>query len=333
MEEQMTNLKCRKCGAPVTADQKKCSKCGAPVFLKIMMEEEKRHLPAKEIREKDRRMRQEYKKLSEKKDKQLQKEEKKKEKELLKAERASASIQEPEITENQVDFAEQADFEEDMPEKKSHSALITFIVLLVIIIAVAAVMLLLPGKNGQDTDNTVPTITPTQSEEVSEPAAEPQEEPEEEPQEEEPQEEQHQEEAQEEEKPQEEKPQEEKPQEEKPQEEPAPAPEPEPEPESKPKETPKPANTAKNNDYLFPSDTQKLTESDVAGLSKSDVGLIRNEIYARKGYIFKSEPYKSYFNSQEWYHPTTSSSNLPLNATEKYNVEFLLEYERSQGWR
>jgi len=308
MDEQMTNLKCRKCGAPVTIEQKKCEKCGAPVFLKIMMEEERRQLPAKEIREKDRRMRQEYKKLSEKKDKRLQKDEKKKEKELLKAERTASSMQEPKNSANQANYAE------DTPEKKAPVALITFIVLLLIIIAVAAVMLLMPDKNGQNADPAVSTIVPNQSEEISEPEEEPQEEQQEESQEE----------------PQEEDAQEEETQEEENhQEEPAPEPEPEPEP----KEEPKPARTTTRNNYLFPSDTQKLTESDLAGLSKSDVGLIRNEIYARKGYIFKSEPYKSYFNSQAWYNPTTSSSNLPLNATEKYNVDFILEYERSQGWR
>ena len=74
-----------------------------------------------------------------------------------------------------------------------------------------------------------------------------------------------------------------------------------------------------------------VTEGDLSGLSKYDLGLIRNEIFARKGYIFKSEPYKSYFNSQAWYEPKTSSSNLPLNSIEKYNLDFLLEYERSQG--
>ncbi|MCR4718011.1 MAG: YARHG domain-containing protein, partial [Firmicutes bacterium] len=115
--------------------------------------------------------------------------------------------------------------------------------------------------------------------------------------------------------------------------------EPEPEQTEPVSETPKepepaqkPVRNITRNNYLFPSDSQYLTESDVNGLSQFDTGLIRNEIYARKGYVFKDEPYKSYFNSQAWYNPNPSAK-LRLNETEKYNVNFLLEYERSQGWR
>ena len=37
-------MKCRKCGAEVTADDKRCSKCGAPVLLRVMEQEEKQHV-------------------------------------------------------------------------------------------------------------------------------------------------------------------------------------------------------------------------------------------------------------------------------------------------
>ncbi|MBR4723876.1 MAG: YARHG domain-containing protein [Clostridia bacterium] len=113
-------------------------------------------------------------------------------------------------------------------------------------------------------------------------------------------------------------------------------PEPEPEPTEEAPKEPEPAQkTVRNitrNNYLFPSDSKYLTESDVNGLSQFDTGLIRNEIYAKKGYVFKDEPYKSYFNSQAWYNPNPSAK-MRLNEIEKYNVNFLLEYERSQGWR
>ena len=113
----------------------------------------------------------------------------------------------------------------------------------------------------------------------------------------------------------------------------------EPAPEQPVEETPKaaaaeqkPKRNITRNNYLFPSDTQYLTEADLNGLSQFDTGLIRNEIYAKKGYVFKDEPYKSYFNSQAWYNPNPSAK-MRLNETEKYNVNFLLEYERAQGWR
>mgnify|MGYP003324583763 CR=1 FL=1 len=53
-------LKCRKCGATVNLSEKRCPKCGAPILLKVMQEEEKRHLSAKEIRDKEKRLRKKY---------------------------------------------------------------------------------------------------------------------------------------------------------------------------------------------------------------------------------------------------------------------------------
>lgn len=292
MNEQMINLKCRKCGAPVTMEQKKCEKCGAPVFLKIMMEEEKRHLSAKEIREKDKRMRREYKKLSAKRSKRLQKEEK--------------MQQDAELEAAEVDAPETAVEEET--ERKSIPVALIVSIILVIIIAAASVLLLTLPDNSADSTPAGKTITLTPK---PAPTDEPEEASSEIPAEETPEEI-----AEESAEEQAEEAVQEAPQE-----------------EEKPDKQPSPAQTAAKNDYLFPSDAKKLTESDLAGLSKQEVGLIRNEIYARKGYIFKSESYKSYFSSKDWYKPTTESTDLPMNSTETYNINFILEYERSQGWR
>ena len=49
-------MKCRKCGAEITAEHKRCPKCDAPVLLRVMEQEEKRHLSSKEIREKEKKM-------------------------------------------------------------------------------------------------------------------------------------------------------------------------------------------------------------------------------------------------------------------------------------
>ena len=37
----MSLLKCRKCGAEVSAEDKRCAQCGAPVLLRVMEQEEK----------------------------------------------------------------------------------------------------------------------------------------------------------------------------------------------------------------------------------------------------------------------------------------------------
>ncbi len=85
--------------------------------------------------------------------------------------------------------------------------------------------------------------------------------------------------------------------------------------------------------YLFPSDREYITESDLSGKSKDEVAMIRNEIYARHGYIFNTEPFKSYFESQEWYVPNENFNDSIFSEIEKTNKDFLVKYEEDRGWR
>lgn len=83
----------------------------------------------------------------------------------------------------------------------------------------------------------------------------------------------------------------------------------------------------KNNYYLLPhSGYAYVTYADIAGLSKRELRLARNEIYARHGYIFKSPDLQAYFNSQAWYTPD-SSYNGSLSPVEQYNVNFIKSFE------
>jgi len=88
-----------------------------------------------------------------------------------------------------------------------------------------------------------------------------------------------------------------------------------------------------SSDYLFPSDTRYITERDLINLSQYDVAMIRNEIYARHGYIFRREPYKSYFEAKSWYVQNPNFSEALFNPIEKYNKDFIVEYENRMGWR
>jgi len=76
-----------------------------------------------------------------------------------------------------------------------------------------------------------------------------------------------------------------------------------------------------------------VTENDLRGLSKQEVSMIRNEIYARHGYIFKNEPYKSYFESKSWYYPNSNFHEGLFNSIELENKHFIVEYEKRMGWR
>lgn len=85
--------------------------------------------------------------------------------------------------------------------------------------------------------------------------------------------------------------------------------------------------------YLFPTDREYITESDLVGKTKDEVAMIRNEIYARHGYIFNTEPFKSYFESQEWYEPNENFNDSIFSEIEKTNKDFLVKYEEDRGWR
>lgn len=82
--------------------------------------------------------------------------------------------------------------------------------------------------------------------------------------------------------------------------------------------------------YIIPhSSTRKLSKSELYGYDSYTLGLIRNEIFARHGYIFKKQEYKNYFNSMPWYVPNSSfkGSLNELNSVEKYNVELIKSME------
>ena len=93
-----------------------------------------------------------------------------------------------------------------------------------------------------------------------------------------------------------------------------------------------------NGDYLFPTDSQYITNADLDNFTQQEIVLLRNEIYARHGCNFQDETIRNYFLSKSWYHPveglnaSTFSSSL-FNDYESANVDTILAYERAKGWR
>lgn len=51
--------------------------------------------------------------------------------------------------------------------------------------------------------------------------------------------------------------------------------------------------------------------------------LMRNEMFARKGYIFSSDDLNKYFESCTWYQPGTDNDSIQLNQIETLNISFL----------
>jgi len=85
--------------------------------------------------------------------------------------------------------------------------------------------------------------------------------------------------------------------------------------------------TAGGEGFIFPdSHTRRLSPSDIAGLSAAELRLARNEIYARRGRIFKSADLKRHFARFSWYRPV--AADVRLNAVEKANVDLLQAAEQ-----
>ncbi len=85
--------------------------------------------------------------------------------------------------------------------------------------------------------------------------------------------------------------------------------------------------------YILPdSDKRTLTGEDLESLSNYGLVLARNEIYARHGRIFTDADISAYFESQGWYNGTVTAEefgNEMLSATERDNVSFIFDYEKT----
>ncbi|MBH5398841.1 YARHG domain-containing protein [Bradyrhizobium sp. CNPSo 4010] len=74
--------------------------------------------------------------------------------------------------------------------------------------------------------------------------------------------------------------------------------------------------------FIFPdSDRRLLTIADLRGLSKDDLRIARNEIFARRGRYFEAADLKARFERFSWYSP--NSWNPKLNSIEEANVALL----------
>ena len=96
------------------------------------------------------------------------------------------------------------------------------------------------------------------------------------------------------------------------------------------------SSSGKSSGYIFPdSNSEYLAVSDLKGMSQSKVRLALNEIYARRGAKFDNASNKKYFESKSWYKGTCSKAEAQkkFNKYEKKNVDIIVEYEKSKGWR
>jgi hypothetical protein len=81
--------------------------------------------------------------------------------------------------------------------------------------------------------------------------------------------------------------------------------------------------------FLFADSDRRLLKSDeVADLSKSELRIARNEIYARRGRKFKDKNLARHFEKFAWYRPQLGE--IELTFIELQNVKLIQRYESAQ---
>lgn len=89
----------------------------------------------------------------------------------------------------------------------------------------------------------------------------------------------------------------------------------------------------------------QLTVGQLDGLSRRDLRLLRNTIYARHGRPFKSDALQAYFFDKAWYQPVDSYDDGVLTAVDKRNIQLVQsmedrlggpmkewEHQKEEGW-
>jgi hypothetical protein len=92
------------------------------------------------------------------------------------------------------------------------------------------------------------------------------------------------------------------------------------------------AEKKQRNVALLPGDMElfenrPLTEQMLRGLSLHELRLLRNEVYARHGRMFRAEWLQQYFFQQPWYTADENFKDETLSGNDKLNVETIVKFE------
>jgi hypothetical protein len=79
----------------------------------------------------------------------------------------------------------------------------------------------------------------------------------------------------------------------------------------------------------YPESSEKLlTETELKNIPKKQLKIMRNEIFARYGYIFKTEEMSTYFKKQENYLPVMEDVDAFLSEIEVKNIALIKRLEK-----
>lgn len=79
--------------------------------------------------------------------------------------------------------------------------------------------------------------------------------------------------------------------------------------------------------FKYNPSRQLLTKEQVENMTKADIFVLRNSIYARHGFAFHHPALREYFGYMDWYVPVRTSIEHELSDTEIKNIELLMRYE------
>lgn len=97
---------------------------------------------------------------------------------------------------------------------------------------------------------------------------------------------------------------------------------------SKQKTTKKTASKSSTTPGQYPEASERLlSEKDIEHVTPWGMKVMQNEIYARKGYIFKDATLRKHFRKERWYKGKERNlKNIKLSDIEIQNLAFLKEH-------
>lgn len=85
-----------------------------------------------------------------------------------------------------------------------------------------------------------------------------------------------------------------------------------------------------NASSVFP--TYYLSESEVAAMDAEQIQFIINQIYAKNGYVFRTQSIQNYFSQMPWYVAVSNdTSRLSLSSLDRSNLNLLVRYRDQKG--
>ena len=81
--------------------------------------------------------------------------------------------------------------------------------------------------------------------------------------------------------------------------------------------------------FIANASKDELTSDFVSDLTKADIFILRNSIFARHGFAFRDKQLRIYFEYFDWYMPVFGDVKNELTDLEKRNIDLLIRYEEN----